>query len=297
VEDQPPAVLRERKRYSNLKTVTLEGSDGAATYALQGVAPKTQFQVMAQGIDNSLDGITSPIGVVDEVWSITGINSGSLFGNVSFTDIQNLHGAAGTDLFAFGPGAMITGKITGGGGSDWLDYSAYKHPAAVNLASGTATAVSGGISGIENVRGSADGNNLVGDAHGNVLIGGAGIDVIQGGSGRSILIGDQGKDFLTASAGGSILIGGVTSFDASSLTNDLAIDLVLAEWQSTKSYSTRIKQITKGVGPNGSIRLLWKVTVNDDGAANKLTGGAGLDWFFKGAKDKLVKKKPGEKVN
>ena len=69
---------------------------------------------------------------------------------------------------------MITGKITGGGGSDWLDYSAYNHPVAVNLAKGTATAVAGGISGIENVRGSAAGNNLVGDSHGNVLIGARG---------------------------------------------------------------------------------------------------------------------------
>ncbi|MFI5457668.1 MAG: hypothetical protein ACHRXM_19680 [Isosphaerales bacterium] len=283
--------------YSHLKTVALEGSVDSATYDLQSAASNTQFQVVAHGIDNSLDGISSLIGVADEVWSITDIDTGSLFGNVGFTDIQNLHGAAGTDVFAFGPAAMITGKISGGGGSDWLDYSAYNHPVAVNLAKGTATAVNGGIDGIENVRGTAFGNNLVGDSHGNVLVGGAGIDVIKGGSGHSILIGDQGKDSITASAGGSILIGGVTNHDASGLANDLALDSILAEWQSTKSYSTRIKDITKGVGPNGSFRLVWKATVNDDRNANKLTGGAGRDWFFKGAKDKLINKKPGERVN
>ena len=53
----------------------------------------------------------------------------------------------------------------------------------------------------------------------------------------------------------------------------------------------------KGVGPSKSFRLVWKTTVHDDGSASKLIGGHGRDWFFKGAKDKLVHKKPGERVN
>ncbi len=284
-------------QYSHLKTVTLNGSDDSGSYDLQGVDSNTQLNVMASGADNSVDGITSIIGAVDEVWSIAGFDGVSLFGSVSFYNVQNLVGGAGTDVFAFGPNATISGKISGGGGSDWLDYSAYNHPVSVNLANGTATAVTGGIAGIENVRGSALGNNLIGDSRGNVLIGGAGIDVIQGGSGHSILIGDQGKDFLKASAEGSILIGGVTDYDASGLAHDLALDAILAEWQSTNSYSKRIDDITKGVGPNGSYRLVWKVTVHDDNSPNKLTGGTGRDWFFKGRKDKLINKKPGERVN
>jgi hypothetical protein len=286
-----PAIM-----FKSLGVLALEGSVGPATYALTG-DPNSQVQVAAHGVGNSLDGISSVIGAADEVWSITGIDTGRLFGNVDFTDIQNLHGAAGTDVFAFQPAAMIAGKITGGGGSDWLDYSAYSAPASVDLATGTATAVAGGIAGIESVRGSADGNNLVGDSHANVLVGGAGIDVIQGGSGGSILIGDKGKDRITGGAGGAILIGGVTKYDTSGLDNDLSLDLILAEWQSAGSYSTRIKHIMKGVGPAGSIRLVWKGTVHDDGSANKLTGGAGRNWFFKGAKDKLLNKKPGERVN
>ncbi len=284
-------------QYSHMMTVRLEGSDDSASYELQGVDPKTQLQVTASGSDNSLEGISSVIGALDEVWSITGVDSVSMFGSTSFFDIDNLIGGAGTDVFAFGPGAMITGKISGGGGSDWLDYSAYNHQVVVNLAKGTATAVGGRLAGIQNVRGSAYGNNLVGDSHGNVLVGGTGIDVIQGGSKASILIGDTGKDRIAAGAGNAILIGGTTSYDRSGLANDLALDSILAEWQSAASYSARIKRIMNGVGPEGSFRLVWKGTVQDDGSANKLTGGTGRNWFFKGAKDKLFNKKPGERVN
>ena len=113
---------------------------------------------------------------------------------------------------------MITGKVNGGGGSDWLDYSAYTHPVVVNLAKGTATAVAGRIAGIQNVRGSAFGSNLVGDWRANVLVGGAGIDVIQGGSKSQHPDRRFGQRYrITAGAGSAILIGGTTSYDSSGL--------------------------------------------------------------------------------
>ena len=285
--------------YSGLKAVTLDGGPGPDDYVVYG-ADRTDVHLVGAGIGNVLASANANpiIDIAGYSWSISGIDTGSLDGRVSFTEIQNLRGGPGTDdAFAFTPASQITGKITGTGGENWLDYSAYNAPVQVNLASGLATAVRGGIAGIENVRGSASGNNLVGNSHGNVLIGGTGIDMIQGGPGRSILIGDDRKDRITAGAGGSILIGGVTDYDASGLGNDFELEAILAEWHSARSYSTRIKHIIQGVGYNHSIRLFWKGTVHDDGSANKLTGVAGRNWFFKGAKDKLINKKPGERVN
>ncbi len=52
-----------------------------------------------------------------------------------------------------------------------------------------------------------------------------------------------------------------------------------------------------GVGPEHAYKLVWKATVKDDGSANRLIGGSGRDWFFKGSRDKLVNEKPGERVN
>jgi len=124
-----------------------------------------------------------------------------------------------------------------------------------------------------------------------------GIARAKGGSGASILIGDDGKDQIKGGAGGAILIGGVTNYHGSRLANALSLEELAAEWQSAGSYARRIAHIRKGVGVTGTIRLVWKKTVTDDGQANTLTGGAGQNWFFKGAKDKLVNKKAGERVN
>ena len=278
--------------YSGLKTVILNGSPGPAFYDVQSIDPKTQVHVVAHGIDNFLVGPNTT-----NTWSITGANSGSLDGEVAFSGVQNLTGGTGTDAFVLGAGPSVSGTINGGGGGDWLDYAAFTIPVAVNLSTGTATGVGGGIANIQDVRGGKGGNILTGDSQGNVLIGGAGADVITGGSGNSILIGDKGKDQITGGSGGAILIGGYTNYDPSNIANDLALESILAEWQSANSYATRIKHILKGGGLNGSNRLVWKVTVHDDGSANTLIGGSGQNWFFKGAHDKLVNKKPGERVN
>ena len=118
-----------------------------------------------------------------------------------------------------------------------------------------------------------------------------------GGSGRSILVGDKGPDKITAGSGDTILIGGFTDFDSSSIAHDLALESILAEWQSSNSYATRISHIKSGGGLNGSNRLVFGVTVHDDGSANALIGGIGNDWFFEGTQDTIKNKRQGEQVN
>ncbi len=71
------------------------------------------------------------------------------------------------------------------------------------------------------------------------------------------------------------MIGGKTSFDF----NPTAMLTILQEWQSADAYATRIAKIRNGGGLNGTNELNVS-TVTDDAAADSLTGGAGLDWFW-----------------
>jgi ELWxxDGT repeat protein len=133
-------------------------------------------------------------------------------------------------------------------------------------------------------------NNLL-DSRGlsisSVLVGGPGSDTLYGGSGRNLLIGGAGADTLYAGSAGDILIGGTTSFDTNNAADQKALAYIMAEWASTASYSTRMKQLSGKAGSgglNGSY-FLNSSTVFDDNATDYLYGysqatGASLEWFF-----------------
>jgi hypothetical protein len=221
---------------------------------------------------------------VPETWSITGANTGKV-GNVSFSKVANLVGGSAADVFKFSAGGSLSGRLNGSGGGDWLDYSGLPAtlPVTVNLVTGAATDVAGGVSNIQNVRG-GPGNDTLTGGRGNILIGGAGsnrlIDAYAGSAaaGRSLLIGGAGSSNLTAGAAGDILIAGTTTFDA----NYAALQSILAEWQSADSYLLRFQRL-EGLatgGLNGTNKLVWGSTVKDTDRASVLNGGAGLDWFF-----------------
>jgi hypothetical protein len=98
------------------------------------------------------------------------------------------------------------------------------------------------------------------------------------------------------------LIAGYTDYDSSSLANDLALESILAEWQSANSYTTRISHIKNGGGLNGSNRLVWGTTVHDNSLAraNTLIGGGGLggqNWFFANQTHTIINKTLSEKLN
>jgi hypothetical protein len=251
------------------------------------------------------------------LWRITGLNTGRvqssardprlgtvIITTVQFSGIENLTGGTQTDVFQFSPAGAIAGSINGGGGGDWLDYSACTTAVTVNLATGAATRVANGAAGavtqIQNVIGSAGNDNLTGNALGNILIGGAGTNIITGGSGRSLLIGGTGTTAITGGSGGDILIAGTTTFDG----NETALMAILKEWQRTdKTYAQRIADLKNGGGFNGTNKLIWGSTVLDNDAASaKLTGGAGLDWFFAnlgpgGLLDHIINRTNGEQVD
>jgi hypothetical protein len=235
------------------------------------------------------------------LWKITGFNTGTLsYGlllptHVAFTGVETLSGSQyGDDTFVFYPGSWLSGSILGVGGTDTLDYSAFANSVIVDLQQGTATSVGGKVYYIENVTGGAGNDLLRGDDAANVLVGGPGNDILVGGAGndtliggdgRDILIGGLGSDTLLGGAGDDVLIGGTTAYDA----NYAALVALHAEWVRTdQTYAQRVAHLTDGGGLNGGYRLYvgWlSRTVYDDGAANTLTGGDGLDWFFANSSD------------
>ncbi len=235
-------------------------------------------------------------------WSITGTNAGTV-NAFAFSGVGYLTGGTGMDVFVFGAGATLTGVINGGG-DNWLDYSAYSTAVAVNLTLDTATGTLG-VANIENVRGGQSTNDLTGDAQGgitqgNILIGGIAANTITGGDGKNILIGGAGEASVTGNSGNDILIGGITNYDSSSLANDIALESIMTEWQSSDSYSTRIAKIKMGVGSGSVDKLVWGSTVSDNGFANTLSGAdgpTGLNWFFANTARTSTNKTGSEQLN
>src|SRR5262249_6920407 len=81
-------------------------------------------------------------------------------------------------------------------------------------------------------------------------------------------------------SGDDLLIAGTSDFDHSVA----ALNAIMAEWSRTDaSYAVRIAHLRDGQsgGLNGPY-LLNAATVHNNGAADRLGGGPGLDWFFAG---------------
>src|SRR5262249_35812476 len=101
-----------------------------------------------------------------------------------------------------------------------------------------------------------------------------------------------GRGTVNGGSGNDILIGGTTRFD----TNYAALDSLLAEWQSTKSYAQRISDLKHGGGLNGTNTLAAGTTVQG-GGADTLKGKGPSDWFFEFVGDTIVGFVPGEQIN
>ena len=249
-------------------------------------------------------------------WEINSTNAISVDSNgddFSAISFDTLVGGKGDDQFIFLPGGKITGKINGGGGSDTLDYSALTSNVNVDLSSGSATKVVGGVTGIENVTGGGGNDKITGDAADNffkglagddtliglsgndILLGGDGQDTLDGGMGRDFLIGGLQQDKLYGGEDDDVLIGGTTSYDASSSV----LKEMMSKWKRTDlDYQTRIDLLRLQGVANG--KKLNRANVFDDGFLDQLSGGLGNDWFWaQGIGHKLDKtdKSHGEIVN
>ena len=229
---------------------------------------------------------------VDTIWRVTGVNTGKteiVF--VQFAGVENLTGGSGRDLFRFVGVGAITGKIDGGAGVNWLDFTSASTGVVVNLATNTTSRTAGGILGFNNVIGSALGvSKLTGNATGGVLIGKGKGNVVTAGSGRSVLIGGFGVNTLIGGGADDLLINGRTIYDA----NLTALEAILAIWQNAgQTYEQRIAAL-QAAGPN-QLRVGTTVFLHPGltpggigprvGSGNfvylsSLFGKAGQDWFI-----------------
>jgi Ca2+-binding RTX toxin-like protein len=225
---------------------------------------------------------------------ITGLVARRLYTRLDATSSLTILGGQADDTFQINGTAFDTALRIDGGGVNTLDYSAVTPGVVVNLPLGTATGLTGGIANFRNVNGGRGNDILVGDAAANSLWGGAG---------RDLLIGGLGADVIDGGADDDIVIGGYTAYDV----NPTALDAIMREWTRTdldvlgpqQSYKARIDHLQSG-GLNGAYVLKSSKgngTVFNDGFADVLTGGDGLDWFFGDKKQDAIANVPSEKVS
>src|SRR5262249_30593940 len=130
-----------------------------------------------------------------------------------------------------------------------------------------------------------------------MALGGADTDTLSAsGTGRTILVGGAGADFLTSGPNGqAIMIGASTIYDDPTVPANIpALDIILAEWASTRNYNQRVNNIRTGTIPGHAGIALNSAAIVDDGIANTLTGpsgGSALNWFIrKTTRDSVTKR-------
>jgi Ca2+-binding RTX toxin-like protein len=123
----------------------------------------------------------------------------------------------------------------------------------------------------------------------NIEIAGTGTDTLYGGLGRNILISGSGSDELVGGSGDGLLIGGTTSYNA----NDMALQAIMNEWNSSDSYATRVSHVTgKAGGLNGS--YYFDAATVSGGGADTLVAGNANDVFFQALGDTVLNRRASE---
>ncbi len=194
-----------------------------------------------------------------DVFDITGGDSGNVsYGSggsksIMFSNVPNLEGGAGVDVFEFTTVTASIGNIIGTG-NDELDYSGYTGGTiSVDLATGTATLITGTFSFIDDLVGTGTGDTLTGANGGNAwsitgldsgkingtftfseianLVAGTGSDTftlaggsidgsITGGGGNDTIIGNNSGDFFTINAANGGTVG--TTLGGTDLINSFS---------------------------------------------------------------------------
>jgi hypothetical protein len=276
--------------YSGLESVSLYAGDYDDTFTVVASPVKGLTPVTIYG-DKGSDWLNGPN--MPSTWNITANDEGNINSLFFFQSIESLMGGTQDDRFVFGNGVGVSGYISGGYGTDTLDYSAYdaQHPVTVNLQTNAATGVGLGLffwstenviggAGNDRITGNWNANNLSGGRGDDILIGSFGDDVLDGGIGRDLLIGGYGKDQLFGGPGEDILIAGYTDYDADLPT----LEAVMKEWTRTDLDTAKRIAHLDGVSGgynvvNGSV-IFFNKAIHDDTDTDVLTGGDGADWFW-----------------
>jgi len=183
---------------------------------------------------------------------------------------DSLEGGIGNDSLWGGAG---NDTLSGGGGSDTADYSVFDNPAVtVNLGTASATGGSGNDTffSIENVKGSAFGDNLTGDSGANLLAGNNGDDWLFGAGGADTIDGGAGYDRANYKlAGGSVVV-------------DLAAGAATSDGDGSSDVLIGIERV---MGSDFNDTIVGS-GADDDFTGNMgddvLNGGAGFDFVWYG---------------
>ena len=252
-------------RYADTNNVSIETGPGGATVNALTTGKPINL------IGNPSGPISLVASDVTNTWSITGQNAGTLSssllaGTVSFSGAPNLHGGNGADNFVFADGAGVGGSIDGGGGTNALNYFNYSSSVLVDLQTGSATGVGGGIANIQNVTGGSGGGAGVY----NILVGNGG-NVLTGGDGRrNLLIAGASASTLVGGNDDDIVIGGTTAYDAEA--GLASLQAIMNYWSNTADdYATRVANLMSGNG----VPLLDATMVTNNGGGNTMMGNHG----------------------
>ncbi len=216
----------------------------------------------------------------DESFAIAGATDSGLVGLLIYQSFENLNGGGGDDVFDIADGLGTTGSIDGGAGSDTIDYGDYSTAVSVNMVTGTATNIDGGISGIENANGGADNDTLTGDDNNNLLIGGDGDDTLTDGHGDDTLVGGLGSDHYVLTPGSGDQVdetGGVPTdddvLDFSLSAGPITIDLDSNAVQTILDTHTLeiLGTVESFIGSTGDDQ----VTISGAGTATRSVNGFG----------------------
>lgn len=260
----------------DVHTLTWQASDGTT-----GSGSTFSFTPTAEGeytvtftVDDNDGGITSTTATVT-VTAVAQLEDGTLM----------VGGTTGKDTIVFNPkgkqsanGSTIAVKING---KSLGVFTGVTGLVAFGQAGNDNIQVAGSIKVSAELHGDDGNDRIKAGAGDDIVTGDAGDDHVDGGTGNDIVIGGEGADRILGGPGDDILVAGATSFDA----NTEALNSILEMWTANGSYEDRIGALRKtdntdGVFLTGASSTSSESTVLDDGAADKLTGTSGRDWFF-----------------
>ena len=233
---------------------------------------RLDFSANVAGVNLTLTGAGATDGVTGTTSQVTGGfgNIDTLIGGagadtftINASGAAVLLGGAGADRFVFANGAVLTGSIDGGAGSDELDFSANTSglsltltgPGSIDGVNGTGSSITSGFSNID------------------TITGGSGADTFTvTGGGTANLAGNGGDDTFNLGAGLAGTVSGGAGNDTFNVTAAQAANLFGDAGNDVFNLSANVTGTVDGGAGADTFNVTTNVTGN-------LQGGAGDDTF------------------
>ena len=297
---------------STTQSITLSSiSSGTASGSVvnNGTDSFTGLEAIVGGSGTS-DSLTSTSAA--EALIVTGANAGTIDG-FAFSGVESVDLGAGNDTGTINTGGSLSGSLTFGSGTDTLSYASYGSAVSATLSGSNTltavTAITGGVTGVENLTLSSNNDTLTvggsGSLSGNLDFGaGSGDTLSYAGnanavtvslntatstasagatgitgttSGFETLIGGSGTtDTLNATNGSntlSVASGGITTLDSLTVSAFETINFgANADASADTATISGAFSGTIDLGDGGDT-----ATINSGGSVTSLVGGAGTD--------------------